>query len=131
MSDNELRAVAFPKLDEPQIAAIEHCPHTKCNRYPAGSVLFDVGDRDFRFFVVKSGEVEIVDPSGDKPQTVTVHGPHEFTGDVSHLTGNPSVVRAVARIDCEVYEVTGDCLREILNKSPELADIILQAFIAR
>ena len=55
----------------------------------------------------------------------------QFTGDVSQLTGGPAVVSAVARGDCEVYEVSGDALRRLLNQCPDLGDIILQAFIAR
>src|SRR6266542_6046570 len=96
-----------------------------------GQTLFSVGDRDFKFFIVKSGEVEIVDHSGDQPKTVTVHRKGQFTGDVSHLTGNPAVVSAVARGDTEVYEASGDLLRRILNQCPTEGDIILQAFIAR
>ena len=67
-------------------------------------MLFAVGERDFKFFIVRSGEVEILDYSGDEPKTVTVHRKGEFTGDISHLTGLPAVVSAVARGDCEVYE---------------------------
>ena len=55
-----------------------------------GQTLFAVGDREHEFFVVKSGEVEIVDFSGDQPKTITVHRRGEFTGDVTHLTGCPS-----------------------------------------
>src|SRR5439155_24250436 len=80
---------------------------------------------------VKSGEVEIVDHSGDQPKTVTIHCKGQFTGDVSHLTGNPAVVSAVARGDTEVYAVSGDVLRRILNQCPAAGDIILQAFIVR
>src|SRR5689334_17302014 len=83
------------------------------------------------FFVVKSGQIEIIDHTGDRPQTVTVHHAHEFTGDVSHLTGNPAVVTAVARGDVDVYEVTFDDLRRLLNESPEVSDVLLRAFIAR
>lgn len=90
-----------------------------------------MGDRDFKFFIVKSGEVEIVDHSGDTPKTVTRHGKGQFTGDVSHLTGRASVISAVARGDCEVDEVSGDTLRATLNQCPLLSDIILQAFIVR
>src|SRR5207249_5009224 len=49
----------------------------------------------------------------------------------TQLTGGPSVVSAVARGDCEVYEVTAEGLRQILNLHPDLGDIILQAFLAR
>ena len=55
----------------------------------------------------------------------------QFTGDISHLTGRASIVSAVARGDCEVYEVSRDALQGALNQCPILSDIILQAFIAR
>jgi len=41
------------------------------------------------------------------------------------------VVSGIARIDCEVYEISDKALREILNQDPQLGDLILQAFIAR
>src|SRR5262249_30718911 len=65
------------------------------------------------------------------PRLVTVHQPGEFTGDVSHLTGNPAVVTAVARGDCEVLEIAAGALRDVLGQCPDLSDLILQAFIAR
>src|SRR5216684_4133223 len=79
----------------------------------------------------KAGEVEIVDYSGDEPKRVTVHRRGQFTGDISHLTGAPAVVSAIARGHCEVVEVSGEELRRVLNLCPDLSDIILQAFIAR
>ena len=93
--------------------------------------MFAVGDRHLNFFIVKSGEVEIVDSSGDEPKTVTIHRKGEFTGDVSHVTGLPAIVSAICRGDCEVYEISGDALRVALNQCPVISDIILQAFIAR
>ena len=131
MAEHDLHAVAFPKLDEAQLAALGRCPLTKLRQYRDGEKLFEAGDRDSKFFVVKSGEVEIVDESGETPKTVAVHGPGEFTGDVAQVTGGPAIVSAIARGDCEVYEVSPDALRELLNDHPDLGDIILQAFIAR
>ena len=97
MAEHDLQSVAFPRLDESQISALAGCAAASLTRYEAGRKLFQVGDRDYRFFVVRSGEIEIVDESGDTPKTIVVHGPGEFTGDVAHLTGGPAVVSAVAR----------------------------------
>jgi thioredoxin reductase (NADPH) len=131
MVTGNLEALAFPKLDATQIAALARCTEAPLTTYEAGRTLFDVGDRDFRFFVIESGEVEIRDHSGETPTVVRVHGPGEFTGDVSHLTGTVSVVSAVARTDCRVYEISPERLRQVLNRRPDLGDAILQAFIAR
>jgi thioredoxin reductase (NADPH) len=98
----DLHAAAFPRLDDTQIAALERCAHASLRCYPNGHRVFGVGERDFKFFVVKSGAVELLDESGEKPRRVATLGPGEFTGDVAHLTGSPSLVSAVARGDCEV-----------------------------
>jgi len=131
MAEHDLQSVAFPKLNKAQMAALDRCLLTRRQRYRDGETLFKVGDRDFKFFVVKSGKVEIVDESGETPRTIAVQGPGEFTGDVAQLTGGPAIVNAIARGDCEVYEVLPDALRKLINDHPELGDVILQAFIAR
>jgi thioredoxin reductase (NADPH) len=131
MESRELRSIAFPKLSEAELASLGRCPLMVLKRYLAGETLFEIGERNCNFCVVKSGEVEIVDESGDAPKTVTVHGPGEFTGEVAQVTGSPALVRAVIRRESEVYEVSPDALRQVLNHHPELGDTILRAFIAR
>ena len=131
MAEHDLGAAAFPTLDESQLSRLSRCAEASVERYKAGQTLFQAGDRGFKFFVVKSGEIEIVDDSGEAPKTVAVHRKGGFTGDVAQLTGQPAVVSAVARTDGEVYAVSQEALRQILNQCPDLGDIILQAFIAR
>jgi len=131
MAEHDLHAIAFPTLDEKQIAELSRCTSATPRVYRHGQTLFAVGDRDFKFFIVTSGEVAIIDSSGDEPRTITVHRKGAFTGDISHLTGNPAVVSAVARGNCEVYEISGEALRQVLNQCPTASDIVLQAFIAR
>jgi thioredoxin reductase (NADPH) len=131
MAEHTLQSIAFPVLDEAQIAQLANCTTVAPQLYRDGEKLVTVGDRGQKFFIVKSGEVEIVDYSGDQPKTLTIHRKGQFTGDISHLTGTPAILNAVARGDCEVYEISGEALRHVLNQCPSLSDIILQAFIAR
>lgn len=131
MAVQQLDAIAFPKLDEEQMAKLGRYAGVAPKKLRAGDALFQCGDRDSNFFVIKSGEVELVDDTGEKSKVVRVLGPGEFTGDVGHLTGNPKVVSGIARTDCEVFEISDKALREILNQDPQLSDLILQAFIAR
>ncbi|HEY6333761.1 MAG TPA: FAD-dependent oxidoreductase [Blastocatellia bacterium] len=127
----DLHSVAFPTLTPDQIEELGSCSTAAAKTYHEGDILFKVGDRDFKFFVIRKGEVEIIDSTGDTPKIVTVHRAGGFTGDISHLTGLPSIVTAKALGDCEVYEISGDSLRRVLNQCPVLSDILLQAFIAR
>jgi thioredoxin reductase (NADPH) len=129
--EHDPRSIAFPKLGDDRIAALGRCSFTAQKPYRDGEALFRAGERDGKFFVVITGKVEIVDETGDAPRTVVVHEPGEFAGDVSQITGRPAVVSGYARGETKVYEVSQAALREILNHHPDLADIILQAFITR
>lgn len=132
MAEHTLRSIAFPVLTDDQIAQLANCTTVQPRKCRDGEVLISVGERAMKFFIVKSGKVEIVDDSGDEPKTLTVHEKGNFTGDISHLTGTPVMVSAIARgNDCEVFEISSEALRHVLNQCPTLSDIILQAFIAR
>jgi thioredoxin reductase (NADPH) len=131
MAQQHLQSIAFPTLDEAQITRLSGCTASVSRSYQDGQTLFAVGERNLNFYVVKAGEVEIIDFSGDQPKPLTVHRRGQFTGEISHLTGAPAVVSAIARGPCEVIEVSGAALRRILSQCPDLSDIILQAFIAR
>ena len=62
MVRSDLNAAAFPELDDAQMAAIGDCAGASLERYAAGQRLIGVGARGFKFFIVKSGEIEVVDP---------------------------------------------------------------------
>jgi thioredoxin reductase (NADPH) len=131
MAIHDLQSIAFPTLEEAQIVELCRRTDAETKSYRDGQTLFACGERDYKFIIVKSGEVEIIDHSGDEPKTVTVHRRGQFTGDVSFLTGAPAIVSGVARGDCEVCEIAPDRLRRVLNEWPVMSDVILQAFIAR
>src|SRR4029077_8914612 len=96
-----------------------------------GDTLFRCGDRDYNFFVIKSGQIEIVDESGETPKTGRILASGQFTGDVGHWTGSPKVVSGVTTGGCEAYEVSDETLRHVLNQDPGLSDLIVHAFLAR
>jgi thioredoxin reductase (NADPH) len=129
MAERTLHEQAFPQLDDSQLKAV--AKYAKCASFKAGDTLFHAGDREMKFYVVKNGEVEIIDCTGDTPTQVVVHTPGQFTGDITHLTGRPAIVSAIAKSDVQAYEVCHDDLTKILQGDPRLSDLILQAFIAR
>jgi thioredoxin reductase (NADPH) len=131
MPDNELMAVAFPKFNADQMAGLSECSLCRRKHYRDGDALFRAGERNPRFYVVFAGQIEIMDESGDVPKSIVVHGPGSFAGDVSLITGRPAIVSADARGATDVYEISPDALKQLLNHDPELGDLILQAFIAR
>ncbi|HEX7880571.1 MAG TPA: FAD-dependent oxidoreductase [Candidatus Eisenbacteria bacterium] len=131
MIDQDLRAAAFPKLDKTQLAALEGCPLSKLKHCRDGEKLFEAAQRDSNFYVVKTGAVEIVDDDGDESKVVATLGPGEFTGEVGQLTGGPAIFSGIVRGESDVFEISNDALREIMNVHPDLGDVILRAFMAR
>ena len=121
--------IAFPKLTAAQIATLESRGHRRAVR--RGDVLFAEGARGYSFYVVVSGAIEIVESSRGTPHTVVVHHPQHFTGDVDMLTGRAALVMARVAADGEVVELSAQALREVVDESPELGEIIIKAFLLR
>lgn len=122
-------AAAFPHLTEEELGCLEQIGCVK--NFSAGETLFDAGDKDFSFFAIKSGEVIVVELSSDEEKEVTRHGQGEFTGDVSMLTGRPSVVTIRAAEDCQAIEISATQIKQMLGEIPEISDKLLDAFQLR
>ena len=121
--------MAFPSLDDKQLAIIEE--FAQCKTYRDGEYLFRAGDTEFKFHVIKRGRVEIVDRSSGTAHTILVHEPGEFTGDLANLAGRASNVDAIALGEVGVYEICKPNLQHIISERPNLSELILQTFIAR
>ena len=121
--------ILFPKLNESQIAEIEKRAELKT--YQDGEILYRTGTRNFSSYVVIEGEIEIVNRSDGESKTVITIGSQQFTGDVALLTGNPAVVDAIARGNCQLLEIENENLQRLLQENSPISDIFVQAFIAR
>ena len=83
------------------------------------------------FFVVMTGEVEIVSPFGTHETLITVHGNGQFTGDVNMISGRRSIVRARATVPSKVIELQNKDLLRLVQNDAELSEILMRAFILR
>jgi thioredoxin reductase (NADPH) len=119
----------FPKLTPAQIRRVAAQGRTRSVR--PGQVLIEQGDRAVPFFVVITGEVEIVRPFGASETLITVHGPGEFTGEVNMLSGRRSLVRARATKPGKVIELDHEQMLNLVQTDAELGDILMRAFILR
>ena len=126
--DHELQ-VAFPKLSPSEIEILAGL--ARICTFKDGEAVFQAGQRGVSFYVVESGAITIVDESADESKTVAVHGPREFTGDVSLLTDRPAVISAYARGETRAYCVSPGELRRVIQEIPDLSDKLLEAFQTR
>jgi thioredoxin reductase (NADPH) len=119
----------FPKLIPAQIDRI--AAHGRIRSVQPGEVLIEQGDISVPFFVVITGEVEIVRPFDDYETLVTVHGSGEFTGEVNMLSGRRSFFRARATKPGKVIELDHQQMLALVQTDAELSDILMRAFILR
>ena len=119
----------FPKLTPAQIGRI--AAHGRTRSVQPGDVLIEQGDTSVPFFVVITGEVEIVRPFGTHETLITIHGDGEFTGEVNMLSGRRSLVRARATKPGEVIELDHQDLIGLVQTDADLSDILMRAFILR
>jgi len=119
----------FPTLTPQQIARIERLgTRLKVKR---GELLFDQGSEGVSFYVVLSGALEVVRPIKNREDPIVVHGPGQFTGEITLLTGRRSLARGRMIEDGEVIELSGEVLRTLVQTDSELSELLMRAFILR
>ena len=121
--------VAFPVLSSEQIDRLR--PYGVEGSVEAGDTLYEAGERGVDFFVVLEGAIEILDPSTDPSQRITIHESGEFTGDIDMVGGRSSLVTAVVHESGRVLRLSASALKDVVAKRPRLSDIILEAFLTR
>ncbi len=119
----------FPTLKPEQVARI--AAHGSLRPVRPGEVLVEAGDPVVPFFVVRTGRLEIVRPSGATETLVALDGPGQFTGEVTMLSGRRALMRVRATEAGEVVELDRERLLELVQTDSELGEIIMRAFILR
>ncbi|HEY9385474.1 MAG TPA: FAD-dependent oxidoreductase, partial [Nitrososphaeraceae archaeon] len=119
----------FPKLTPAQIGRIEAHGHIRAVQ--RGELLVEQGDTSVPFFVVITGELEIVRPFGAHETLVTVHGSRQFTGEVNTLSGRRSFFHVRATKPGKVIELDHQQILTLVQTDAELGDILMRAFILR
>lgn len=120
---------AFPTLTASQIDRIR--PLGRSRNVEAGEILFELNDAAVPFFVLLSGNMEIVQPSLQGELPVATHGPGEFTGEITMISGQRCLVRGRVTQAGEFLELTGEGLRSLVAKDAELSEVLMRAFILR
>jgi thioredoxin reductase (NADPH) len=119
----------FPKLTNAQISRIEKRGHLRTIK--PGEVLVEQGENNVPFFVVVSGQIEILRPTGAIETLITVHGSGEFTGEVNMLSGRRALFRARVTKPGNVIELDRQNMMALLQSDAEIGDILVRAFILR
>jgi thioredoxin reductase (NADPH) len=119
----------FPKLNPAQLDRIAARGHMRSME--GGEVLYEQGDSAAPFFVLISGELEVVRPSVPVETLVTVYEPGQFTGEVGTLSGRRSLFRVRATTSGKVIELNRQQMLALIQTDAELGEILMRAFILR
>ena len=124
------RAQMFPVLTPGEVARIAR--FGKPRRFADGARVLQTGKPNDSLFVVLSGTIRVTgrDAHGqDFP--VVEHGPGNFSGEVSQLSGKPSFVDGVAVGEVEAIEINGEQVHALLIADAELGEKMMRAMILR
>jgi thioredoxin reductase (NADPH) len=119
----------FPKLTPAQIRRI--ATHGHMRAILRDEVLVEQGDSDVPFFVVISGEIEVVRQAGSVETIVTVYDAGQFTGEVNTLSGRRTLFRWRVTKSGEVIELDRQHMLALVQTDAELGEILMRAFVLR
>lgn len=127
----DARTQIFPILTSEQIERIR--PLGELRDVKQGDILFEPGAPAGRFFVLLSGRMEIVQPQpdGDGERLIARHDPGEFTGEMTMISGQRSLVLGRVTEDGVFLELSAEALRTLIGRDAELSEIFMRAFILR
>jgi thioredoxin reductase (NADPH) len=129
-SDPRVRETeAFPSLTADQaervssFGVVEH--------QPRGTVLYEPGCRAADFFLVLDSFIEVYVSPGTTPQVVHEYGEQQFTGELNLFSDRGTLVGARMGGDGRVARLSGAQFRRLLAAEPDIANVVMRAFILR
>jgi thioredoxin reductase (NADPH) len=91
----------------------------------AGDWPVRLGEPADTFFYLEEGELEAVEPvTGGRYGGATM-GPGQFFGEITFLTGGPTMLPARAVQDSRVLAVPRAAMHELMSAVPEMSDIVV------
>ncbi|MEM9673194.1 MAG: FAD-dependent oxidoreductase [Bacteroidota bacterium] len=122
-------SIAFPTLSPSQIEQLQRYGEVQSTQ--VGDILFQVGDKDYDWFVIIAGALEILSNADTNPEVLAVRTAGQFLGEISLLTGQTAFLTARVQQAGSVLKISSNKLREIVATSPELSELVLNAFLMR
>ncbi len=125
----ERRAQTFPRLTDEQVERASELGAVEALR--KGTVLFARGDRATDFFIVLEGRIEIYDDAPSGSIVFVTHGVNEFTGDLDLFNDRKILISGRMGATGRVLRIRRPQFRRLLAAEPDIAEIIMRAFILR
>ena len=123
----------FPTLDAGQIAVARRFASGPARHFAAGEALYEIGEIGAPAWLVLDGTIDVTRRDGlNREATITVHDAGQFSGEVSQLSGRPTIAAGVAGADgCTALPFDAAHLRALMVGSADLGEIVMRALILR
>ncbi|AEG92434.1 FAD-dependent oxidoreductase [Ramlibacter tataouinensis] len=123
-------AQIFPRLTPAMAERI--AAYGRHERLPAGTVVFQRGQRSVDFFLVLEGSIEIFDlDEHGRERVFTTHGPRQFTGELDLFNDRMILVSGRTGAASEVVRLPRTDFLRLVTSEPDIAEILMRAFILR
>src|SRR5258708_3249534 len=119
----------FPALTPEQQARVGS--HGRVRQVAEDETVVEANAESHKFFVVVTGQLNLLRVSEDREEVVAVCRPGMFTGELNVLSGRRGLVRIQAAGASELIEIEREPLLALVQTDSELSDIFLRAFILR
>jgi CRP-like cAMP-binding protein len=100
-------------------------------KHPAGAVIVRQGDPGDKFYVIKSGTVDVIVEDAGTRRTVAALGKGNFFGEAALLTGTPRNATVAAKEDIEVYTLGKDQFQAVIQASASFEEEVRKALFER
>ncbi|RYX95046.1 MAG: cyclic nucleotide-binding domain-containing protein [Comamonadaceae bacterium] len=123
-------AQTFPVLDGDMAERI--ASYGREETLPKGTVIFERGDRSVDFFFILEGAIEIFEHVDHGALSVLLtQGAGQFTGELDLFNDRMILVSGRAGSDSRVVRVKRADFRRLVSGEPDIAEILMRAFILR
>jgi CRP-like cAMP-binding protein len=100
-------------------------------KYSDGQIIFSEFEMGDTFYLIQSGQVELLKLDGDTQKTLAILNPMEMFGEMAILESSPRSATVIARGDCVLLEFNSKNFQSLMMGLPELAIKLLKLFITR
>jgi len=103
----------------------------KPEKHPAGAVIVRQGDPGDKFYIIKSGSVDVMVDDGTARHTVATLVKGDFFGETALLTGEPRNATVVAKEELELYSLGKEEFQAVLHASATFEEELRKALFER
>jgi CRP-like cAMP-binding protein len=96
-----------------------------------GEMIFSEFEKGNSFFLIQSGNVELVKILGDNAKTLDILGPSDMFGEMSLLEDSPRTACAIAKGTVRLMEFDKNNFQNLMLTNPQIAYKLLKMFVKR